>query len=394
MERVKTAHRQLRCILWVAEAAIIAIALVTAYQIGMESKDAKIWACAPILIIAVMETTRVPLAGWTAHLKPLAMVSGFIIMGAISVLTFEGMSMGVERFIHQRVMDLIAARDVLDAAKRKAHDADALVAKQTTEVEKRRELVADLDGQTVTLQPVPAPASCKGLYKGKPVTYKCPNPAADDATKGNTKAIAEHTQRVAEAHASLAEAEDELKKLQSADGMNADADVVAAQKALVAAAANSTMYRTAATWYGVPTKDLTDTQFDRFKRIAVAALAGAVSVATMLIASISHATPRNPVNRGKVWRAVRAYYARKRKNVVRIIEKPTITTVEKIVEVVKQVPVDRPIVVERKVDVPGPERIIVKHIHVPIDAASGRLVNADGSLGETLGLRTVPGGRS
>ena len=149
MERVKTAHRQLRYILWVAEAAIITIALVTAYQIGMESKDAKIWACAPILIIAVMETTRVPLAGWTAHLKPLAMVSGFIIMGAISVLTFEGMSMGVERFIHQRVMDVIAARDVLDAAKRKAHDATALVTKQTTEVEKRRTLVADLDGQTV-----------------------------------------------------------------------------------------------------------------------------------------------------------------------------------------------------------------------------------------------------
>ena len=56
----------------------------------------------------------------------------------------------VERFIHQRVMDVIAARDVLDAAKRKAHDADALVAKQTTEVEKRRELVADLDGERPT----------------------------------------------------------------------------------------------------------------------------------------------------------------------------------------------------------------------------------------------------
>ena len=105
----------------------------------MESNGSTIWACAPILIIAVMETTRVPLAGWTAHLKPLAMVSGFIIMGAISVLTFEGMSMGVERFIHQRVMDVIAARDVLDAAKRKAHDADALVAKQATEVDKRRD---------------------------------------------------------------------------------------------------------------------------------------------------------------------------------------------------------------------------------------------------------------
>ena len=80
MERVVTAHRQLRCILWVAEAAIISVCALIAVQIGMEAKEAKIWACAPLLIIAVLETTRVPLSGWTAHLKPFAMLCGFLIM--------------------------------------------------------------------------------------------------------------------------------------------------------------------------------------------------------------------------------------------------------------------------------------------------------------------------
>ena len=165
-----------------------------------------------------------------------------------------------------------------------------------------------------------------------------------------------------------------LKKLQSADGMTADADVLAAQKGVQEAAANSTMYRTAATWYGVPVKDLTDAQFDRFKRIAVAALAGAVSIATMMIAFISHAQPRNPAKHGELLRAIRAWVARRRKNVVRTVVK----TVEK--------PVGEKIV-EKRVDVPGPERIVVKHIHVPVDLTTNRVVNRDGTLGEASAPR-------
>jgi hypothetical protein len=383
MERVLTAHRQLRCILWVAEAAIITICLITAYQIGMEAKDSTVWACAPILIIAVMETTRVPLAGWTAHLKPFAMFCGFVIMAAISVLTFEGMSYGVERFMHQRALDVLTARDVLDAAKQKAQDVKDLVAKQTAEVEKRRQLVADLEGQTVTLTPLPqATIPCtrtdwNNKKHLRQVPSTCQNPAANEATKGNTKAMAAHAKEVAEAHASLTEAEDTLKKLQSADGLNADDAVIAAQKAVATAAANSTMYRTAATWFGVPVKDLTDAQFERFKRIAVAALAGATAVATMLLAFISHATPRLPTQKGKLIRAIRAYIARKRKNVVRerIVEKPTgVKTVEvpKIVEV---------------------ERVITKHIHVPADVNTWRVINADGSLGDRAPLHVVQGGK-
>ena len=87
-----------------------------------------------------------PLASWTARLKPIAMLGGVVIMGAISVLTFESMSLGFERFMHQRVLDVLDARDTLDAAKErtakteaaaKAQDAD--FAKQTEEVAKRRD---------------------------------------------------------------------------------------------------------------------------------------------------------------------------------------------------------------------------------------------------------------
>ena len=347
----------------------------------MESKDGSIWACTPLLIIAVMETTRVPLAGWTAHLKPFAMLMGFVIMGSISILTFEGMSYGVERFMHNRVLDVIAARDVLDAAKQKARDAETLVAKQTAEVEKRRKMVADLQTQRPSAH-VSAPVqTCKGLYKGKPVTYPCKNPSDDRDSETARKAQEAFDARVADRNASLTEAEDELKKLQSADGMTADADVLAGQKGVDEAAKNSTVYRTAATWYGVPVTELTDAQFERFKRIAVLALAGAVSVATMLIAFLSHATPRNPAQKGKLVRAIRAWIARKRKNVVRTVVK----TVE--------VPVGEKIV-EKRVDVPGPERIVVKHIHVPVDLTTNRVVNRDGTLGEDFGLHVVQGGKS
>jgi hypothetical protein len=65
MERSVTAHCQLRCVLWFAEASIITIAALTSVQITTE--QGSIWACGPVLLVAAMETMRVPLAGWAAH---------------------------------------------------------------------------------------------------------------------------------------------------------------------------------------------------------------------------------------------------------------------------------------------------------------------------------------
>jgi hypothetical protein len=112
----------------------------------------------------------------------------------------------------------------------------------------------------------------------------------------------------------------------------------------------------------------------------------------MLVSFISHAKPRE--QKGKLSRAIRAYIARKRKNVVRTVVKTVEKPVEKVVEVEKHVFVDRPTVVEKRLDVPGPERIIIKHIHVPVDMATNRVVNRDGTLGdEIIGFRSFPRGK-
>ena len=138
-------------------------------------------------------------------------------------------------------------------------------------------------------------------------------------------------------------------------------------------------------------QNLTDEQFDRFKRIAVAALAGAVSIATMMLAFISHAQPRNPAKRGALLRSIRAWVARRRKHVVRTVVKTVEKPVEKIVEVPKHIFVDRPTIVEKPV--PGPERIVTHFVGVPTDPNTGLALDNGQPVASAPNLRAVGGSR-
>jgi hypothetical protein len=228
----------------------------------------------------------------------------------------------------------------------------------------------------------PNTKTCTGQKRGRKgvivqYTYRCPDPTAQEVVGSNSHAQKAHDDAVRKAQDAVAEVESEIKALpppvHAKETENAVAD---AKKALDEAASESTFYRTAATWFGTSAKDLTSGQFETFKRYAVFGVAGAMAVITMLVSFISHAVPRE--RNGKLARAIRAYLARRRKNVVRI------KTVEK--------PVEK--IVEKSVGVPGPEKIVVKHIHVPVDLATNRVVNRDGSLGEEIGLRAMRGGKS
>jgi hypothetical protein len=149
------------------------------------------------------------------------------------------------------------------------------------------------------------------------------------------------------------------------------------------------MYRTAAFWFGTST--ITDDQFQQFKRIAVIGVAGATATVTMLISFISHAIPRE--RGGRLIRAIRAYFARKRKNVVRTVVKIVEKPVEKIVEVEKHIIVDRPIVVEKRVDVPGPERIVTEIIAVPTDPKTGLALDGGSAPAAPKATLHAVGGR-
>jgi hypothetical protein len=362
MYQAARARTWLRRLLWLSEVSIITIAAVTAVQIATEHGGSP-WACGPVAIIAAMETMRVPLAGWAAHLRPLAKIGAFVVMAAISVLTFEGMSIAVERFMHQRVVEVAEAREAVDAIKLKVDAYKAEADGLTTEIGKRRALVADLQGKQPATVNVPPTATCRGLYEGRPVTYACPNKAAEVAAQASAAAQQAHAHEVADAQKSLADAEAQLKAVQKPD----DAGLADAQKALQKAAAGSTMYRTAAAWFGTPVKDLTAEQFERFKRIAVYGVAGAAATATMLVSFISHAVPREQHEPSKLIRGLRAYLARKRRKV----------------SLVKTVEVPKEIV-----------KTITKHIHIPVDINTWRVVNRDGSLGDEVSpLHVVHGGK-
>jgi hypothetical protein len=363
IDQAARARTWLRRLLWLSEVSIITIAAVTAVQIATEHGGSP-WACGPVAIIAAMETMRVPLAGWAAHLRPLAKIGAFVVMAAISVLTFEGMSIAVERFMHQRVVDVAEAREAVDAIKLKVDAYKAETDGLTTEICKRRALVAELQGKQPATVNVPPAATCRGLYKGRPITYACPNKAAEVAAQASADAQQAHAHEVADAQKSLTDAEAQLKALQKPD----DAGLADAQKALQKAAAGSTMYRTAAAWFGTPVKDLTAEQFERFKRIAVYGVAGAAATATMLVSFISHAVPHEQHEPSKLIRGVRAYIARKRRRV----------------SLVKTVEVPKEIV-----------KTITKHIHIPVDINTWRVVNRDGSLGDEVPpLHVVQGGKS
>jgi hypothetical protein len=362
-----TAHRQLRCILWVAEAAIITICAITAVQIGTEARGS-IWACGPIAIIAVMETMRVPLAGWAAHLRPVAMLGAFVVMAAIAFMTFEGMAMGVARFMDQRVHDVIEARTALEDIKDAQAAAAADFDKATAEAAARRDALVKVQGQKADTVPVPPAVQCGGgvdKHGRRQGTYACDGGAGKRQAESNDKAIEAHKAQVAEAQKSLDEAEAQLKALPKPDPDT----IKNAEKAFNRAVAGSTMYRVAASWFGISVTKLTDDQFEQFKRIAVITVAGSAAVATMIVSFVSQATPRDPGQKDKLIRSLRAFVARRRKNVVRVktveVPGPTRTVT---------------------VDVPGPERIVTEIIAVPVDPKTGLPVDG----GQTAAAAAAP----
>ena len=68
-----------------------------------------------------------------------ALAGAFVVMAAIALMTFEGMAMGVARFMDQRVHDVIEARTTLEGIKDAQATSAADFDKATTEAAVRRD---------------------------------------------------------------------------------------------------------------------------------------------------------------------------------------------------------------------------------------------------------------
>jgi hypothetical protein len=97
----------------------------------------------------------------------------------------------------------------------------------------------------------------------------------------------------------------------------------------------------------------------------------------MLASIVVHTEPHDK-SESKISRAIRAWLARRRKPVVRIVEK----IIEKPIEVIKEF--------ERRIEVPV-EKIVFKYI--PFDYTTGRRASPEFEYTDGVSLKTIRGGK-
>jgi hypothetical protein len=346
-----------------AEAVVISTCGIAAIQIAT-AHGGSIWACAPILTIAAMESLRVPVAMTIPKLKWLGRVAAAALLIAITPLTFEGMALAFEQFMHQRVVEVAVAQTKVDEAEQVLENVRRDLASRATELDRLNQEVKDAEAHRVeiaqqqpTMQSLPQASKCNGYYKGKPVTYDCSNKdLAQKVEKTNAEARSAYDQQLKLASDQVTKARDALRAAEASPQPNEPIPAAELQKAksvLEEAKANSVMHRAAAAWFGVDGGNLSSEQFETFKKWAMYGLAAATATVTMIAGFVSN-MPRRDGKPTKLDRAIRAYFARRRKKLVRIVEK------------VKTAP--------------GLKVLEIKY--VPFDPASGRLINQDGSAGD------------
>jgi hypothetical protein len=347
-----------------AEAVVISTCALAAVQIAT-AHGGTIWACAPILTIAAMESLRVPVAMTIPRLKWVGKVVATALLIAVTPLTFEGMALAFEQFMHQRVVEVVDAETKADAAKRALKSAQTDAANRKSEVDRLSAEVKDaeahrveLDKQQPFVQPLPALQMCSGLSRrGQRVTYPCPDQGIPKSVdRQNAEARATHNEQLRNAEREVSRARDALREAAAKpvlDERKAEADLAQAERASEDAKAASVMHRAASAWFGVDVGSLSRQQFETFKKWAMYGLAGATATVTMIAGFLSN-MPRKDGRPGKVGMAWRAFLARRRKKLVRIVEK------------IKH----------------APSLKVLEIKYVPFDPASGRVINKDGSAGE------------
>ena len=324
----------------------------------------------PMIAVAVAELGRVPLASViynkSVFTRSLA-VFGILALGYLAV---ENWSFGFERIVDLRLKPVNIASRELSAAEADLSTLENQRNQKTrSSAQKRDELRQGADrhdagiGELATQLNKEAETHQRNLEQIREacriIREECmvPRSQAEDARYEG------EVNRLSNALASL---RDERKELQSkidglvthdaSDAAGIDSKIAAAElianderQALKAAVEGNQIYRLAASWYGVSTSAVTQEQFATARWFFATLSAIAIAAAGSLCALVYYAPSRTPgapssiaVLMSKVSRARRAYYARKRKPLVR--------------------------------DVPGPERVVYRDGKEPAETVEKEVV--------------------
>jgi hypothetical protein len=336
----------------------------------------------PVLVVAASEALRVPLSAWATRLSLGNRLLALTVLGALAVVSAEGLALSFDNLIAARTKAVTDAQRVVDTASAAvaAIEDKRAGAKADLEVAEREAAAAGAKVSSMIAAPPQAPGfSGSTCRNSRGATYACPQDMAAQRTFAQARADYAHRLSDAEGAAKAARtAADARQGVLAGITAGAAADALAkARRGLADAAEASPMHRIAASWFGVRAGELTEAQFSAFRKYAVAGLSLSLATLSALTAWLAFQRPRDD-RRSALSRSLRALIARHRKRIV--VERVVEREVEKVVQIVKEVPIH-----------------VTTIRHVPVDYRNGRFVRAEEkeivSGDANPVLRAIAGGR-
>jgi hypothetical protein len=361
------------------EACVISITAYAGLNMAI-ARGGTIMMALPLMMIAAAETLRVPLSGYATQLSfPKQLLAGVVLL-AIAIGSAEGLSLAFEQFVNNRVVSISQAQREYKKAQAEVDAQNKEINTDQEALSVARDDVARLDTaiRDFLAHPPSLPAfsgrTCTGRL-GKAVTCDSDRRAQETYAQARQS----HTQQLERMRTERQAAQTRVDRVKLSPQVDPgpSENLRETRHNLIEEMSQSPMHRLAAAFYGVPVEELTAKQFETVKKYGVISLAGAFATVSMLASIVVHTDPHDK-SESKLSRTLRAWIARRRKPVVRIVEK----IIEKPVEVIKEI--------ERNIEVPV-EKIVFKYI--PYDYNTGRRASPEFEYTDSVSLKSVRGGK-
>jgi hypothetical protein len=324
----------------------------------------------PLVALAVAELGRVPLASVLYYKHKL--MQGVAILGimALGYLAVENWTFGFERIVDLRLKPVnTASRELLRADREHSALLERRKPMMASSSEKREELRRGIDKRDAGIAELTAQISKEAEVHQKnlvEIREACRLIRGECIVPRSRAEDVRYAGEVSRLNAELAAQREDRKRLQSQIDQLVKADatdvaeldqrigaasdaVTEARKSWCRAVDGNQIYRLAASWYRVSTCDVTPEQFAAARWVFSTFSAVAVALAGSVAALVYYARSRVPGAPSlflelmtKIARARRAYYARRRKPIVREVQGPE--------RVIYRDGKEPPVVVEKLVD--------------------------------------------